>query len=79
MSVNSEGKTNESTKHLKKALESKQQTPKTKKDQQVDKNGSFFNIILNSLYKLVRFSTSLRAYFSKRKTGKKKADKQGGQ
>ncbi len=79
VSVNSEGKTNESTKHLKKALESKQQTPKTKKDQQVDKNGSFFNIILNSLYKLVRFSTSLRAYFSKRKTGKKKADKQGGQ
>ena len=28
--VNSEGKTNESTKHLKKPLESKQQTPKTK-------------------------------------------------
>ena len=30
VAVNSEGKTNESTKHLKKPLESKQQTPKTK-------------------------------------------------
>ncbi|WP_312554471.1 DUF3945 domain-containing protein [Empedobacter brevis] len=40
VAVNSKGKTNEPTKHLKKPLESKQQTPKTKKDQQVDKNGT---------------------------------------
>ncbi|MGV0946073.1 DUF3945 domain-containing protein [Empedobacter falsenii] len=40
VAVNSEGKINEPTKHLKKPLESKQQTPKTKKDQQVDKNGT---------------------------------------
>ncbi|WP_313385902.1 DUF3945 domain-containing protein [Chishuiella sp.] len=40
VAVNSKGKTNESTKHLKKPLEPKQQSPKTKQDRKVAENVS---------------------------------------